>query len=167
MFWKAVKPSSTDKIITNEQITMVENDEDISDNDKIAETMNYFFSNVVNLLDIPENNDLVKNSENIKDPVAKAINKCSIHPSIIKIKEMKTKRNKFNICHTSVEHIMEIILDLDVNKATSKDGIPAKLIEENYDIFSAFLCKNFNNGVDHVSSNTLKLAEIKTTFYKR
>ena len=112
----------TDKINTNEQITLVENDEIISDNHKIAETDDSV-SNIVNLLDIPQNNDIVWNSENIKDPVAKAINKYSIHPSIIKINEMKTKSNEFNICHTSVEHIREIILDLDVNKAISKDGI--------------------------------------------
>ena len=80
---------------------------------------------------------------------------------------MKTKSNKFNICHTSVEHIREIILDLGVNKVTSKGGIPAKLIKENYDIFSAILCKNFNDDVDHnVFPNTLKLAEIKPTFKK-
>ena len=84
-FWKSVKPSFTDKINTNEQITLIENYEIISDNHKIAETMNDVFSNVVNLLDIAENNDIVKNLENIKDPVAKAINKYSIHPSIIKI----------------------------------------------------------------------------------
>ena len=129
--------------------------------------MNDVVSNVVNLLDIPENNDIAKNSENIKELVAKAINKYSIHPSIIKISEMKTKINKFNICHTSVEHIREIIHDLDVNKATSKDGIPAKLMKENYAIFSAILCKNFNDGVDHkVFPNTLTLAEIKPTFKK-
>ena len=125
-FLKAVKPSFTDKINTNEQITLVENYEIISDNRTIAETMNGFFSNVVNLLDIPENNDIVKNSDNIKDSVAKAIRKYSIHPIIIKMNEMKTKSIILNICHTSVEHIREIICDLDVNKATSKDGTPAK-----------------------------------------
>ena len=52
---------------------------------------------------------------------------------------MRTKSNKFNICHTSVEHIREIILDIDVNKATSKYGIPTKLRKENFNIFSAIL----------------------------
>ena len=39
-FWGTVKPRFTDKINTNEQITLVENDEIISDCSKVAEPMN-------------------------------------------------------------------------------------------------------------------------------
>ena len=38
-FWKAVKPSFTDKIDTTEQITSLEKDKNISDKHNIVETM--------------------------------------------------------------------------------------------------------------------------------
>ena len=48
--WKSVKPSFTDKINTNEQITLVEKNKIITDSSNIAKTLNDFFSNVVELL---------------------------------------------------------------------------------------------------------------------
>ena len=41
-FWKSVKPSFTDKVNTNEQITLVEKGEIITDSSQIAKTMNDF-----------------------------------------------------------------------------------------------------------------------------
>ena len=86
-FWKAVKPCFTDKINTNEQITLVEKNDIVTDSQKIAETMNDFFINVVEKLEIPENDDILIDTEEIDDPITKAITKYSIHPSIIKISE--------------------------------------------------------------------------------
>ena len=45
-FWKTVKPFLSDKIVSKEQILLVENDEIISEDSKIAESLNSFFSNI-------------------------------------------------------------------------------------------------------------------------
>jgi len=73
----------------------------------------------------------------------------------------------FSIAHTSEANVEHIITDLNVSKATTKNGIPIKLIKENVDIFSPILCYYFNTGIEtNLFPFTLKLAEIKPTFKK-
>ena len=166
-FWKMVKPCFTDKVNTNEQITLVENDEIISDSSKVAQLMNTYFSNIFELLEIPSNDDIINNADAIVDPVNRAIFKYSTHPSILKIIETYPNRNTFSIAHTTKSNIENIILDLNVKKATTNNGIPTKLIKENVDIFSPILCYYFNTCIETNSFPfTLKLAEIKPTFKK-
>ena len=112
-------------------------------------------------MEIPENDDILNNAYVIEEPVERAIIKYSNHPSVSKMNETNTKSNIFYIAKTSEVNVKDIILDLDVNKATSKDGIPIKLLPENFDILSPILCNNFNTGVDNNTfPPTLKLAEI-------
>ena len=47
-----MKPILSDKIVSKEQISLVENDEIISEDSKIAESLNSFFSNIVENLKI-------------------------------------------------------------------------------------------------------------------
>ena len=64
-FWKTVKPLLLDKIVSKEQILLVENDEIISEDSKIAKSLNPFFSNILKNLKIsgyrPHNNSLFEN----------------------------------------------------------------------------------------------------------
>ena len=95
-FWKTVKPFLSDKIVSKEEILLVENDEIISEDSKIAESLNFFFSNIVKNLQIPgyrPHNDSL--FENVSDPILKVILKCRNHPSILTIGEVcKNKSNK-------------------------------------------------------------------------
>ena len=69
-----MKPFLLDKIVSMEQILLVENDEIISKDRKIAEPLNSFFSNIVKNLKIPgyvpHNVSLF---ENVSDPILKVI----------------------------------------------------------------------------------------------
>ena len=49
-FWKTAKSFLSDKIVSKEQILLVENDEIISEDCKIAESLNSFFSDIVKFL---------------------------------------------------------------------------------------------------------------------
>ena len=85
-FWKTVKPFLSDKIVSKEQILLVENDEIISEDSKIAESLNFFFSNIVKNLKIPgyrHHNDSL--FENVSDPILKVILKYGNHPNILTI----------------------------------------------------------------------------------
>ena len=129
--------------------------------------MNDFFSNVVELLDIPEDNDTITNSEGIVDPIEKAILRYCHHPSILKIKETHNNYGRFPLNYTTVETVSDIVSNLNVKKATPKEGIPTKLLKENSYILSPILCTTFNNGVNnHTFPHLLKIAEIKPTFKK-
>ena len=95
-FWKTVKPFLSDKIVSKEQILLVENEEIISEDSKIAESLNSFFSNIVKNLKIPgyrPHNDSL--FENVSDPILQVILKYRNHPSILTIGEVcKNKSNK-------------------------------------------------------------------------
>ena len=62
-----MKPYFRDKSINNDNITLVENEETVSD---IAETLNNFFSEVVTNLNLSQYDDPTVNFEAIEDPVA-------------------------------------------------------------------------------------------------
>ena len=48
-----MKDFLSDKVVSKEQILLVENDKIISEDNKIAESLNSFFSNIVKNLKIP------------------------------------------------------------------------------------------------------------------
>ena len=79
-------------------ITLVDNDEIVSDDTEVAERFNCFFKNAVNKLDISENKFLLNNvNQNVIDRVEKAIDKFQIHPSILSINENVTSESKFSV----------------------------------------------------------------------
>ena len=84
-FWKSIKPCFSDNINSNEIITIVDKGEVITNKGKVANVLNNFFSNIVDLLEIPEHHEIINTSDHIEDNVEKAIVKYNRHPSILKI----------------------------------------------------------------------------------
>ena len=87
-FWKTAKPFLSDKIVSKEQITLVENNDIISEDSDVAQTLNSLFSNIVTNLKIPAYVDSNSNLENVADPIIKLILKYRDHPSILAIGEI-------------------------------------------------------------------------------
>ena len=79
-FWKTIKSYFTDKGINHDKITLVDNEETVSDNEEISETLNNFFSDVVTNLNLPQYDDPTVNVEDIEDPVARPVEKYKNHP---------------------------------------------------------------------------------------
>ena len=77
LFWKVIKPSFSDKVVSNENITLVENNEIISNENKICEIFNDFFSNTISNLNIPETEYSSKKIEGTNDLVSAAIKEVS------------------------------------------------------------------------------------------
>ena len=86
-FWKVDKPLLSSKIISNGKITTVEGDKIRRIDKETVKVLNEFFSKVVTRLNIPQFNQIKRTSENISDPVIKAIVKYRAHPSVIAIKK--------------------------------------------------------------------------------
>ena len=95
-FWKIVKPLFSEKVNTNENITLVEN-HNISSEIEIAEKLNAFFSNIVKDLNIKVKEDLLCDVSDINDPVERAIQKYKNHPSIQMIKETFDSNKNFHL----------------------------------------------------------------------
>ena len=83
-FWKNIAPLFSNKIKSKERITLMENENIISNDKKVAKTFHEFFSNVVKCLNISQNSYLISGTSQI-DPVLQSIEKFSKHPSIINI----------------------------------------------------------------------------------
>ena len=101
-FWKNVKPLFSEKCVTNDNIALIEKtgvrrEEIITDDKKLAEIFNIFFSGAVKSLNINYFEffswDCVFSE--IEDPILKAIEKYSKHPSILKIKEHYPQMKSF------------------------------------------------------------------------
>ena len=54
---KFFRPFLSDKVVSREEITLIENNKIISENSDVAQPLNYFFSSIVTNLKIPEYTD--------------------------------------------------------------------------------------------------------------
>ena len=170
-FWKTVKPFLSDKITSKEKITLIEENEIVSNDENTAQVLNTFFSNIVGNLNTPEYATNGSISDNINNPIIKLIVKYRKHPSILTIgevcKERKKKHAAFSFSKVAKEEIFREILNLDVSKACQDTDIPSKIIKENADIFASFLHSSFNTSVTNSEfPSVLKQANITPVFKK-
>ena len=147
-----MKPFLLDKTVSKEQILLVENDEIFPEDSKTAESLNYFFSNIVKSLKIPGYKSHTDSLfENISDWILKVILKYRNHPNILAIREVcKNKSNKqplFSFLQATRDEILNETLSLDTTKAFEDTAIPAKVLKENADIFSNFLFAYYNTEI--------------------
>ena len=146
MFWKTIKPMFSKKCTSKESITLVKDDEIISDSQPVAELFNKFFANIVKELNLGIDKKFLVNVDHISDPVQKAIQKYQNHPSVKAISE-KYDKNTFSFKSVSLDEIKKEIKNLDTKKACQDTDLPTKIIQENFDIFADFIFQNFNNVV--------------------
>ena len=99
-----------------EKITLVKNDEIISDCQPVAELFNKFFADIVKELNLVIDNEFLVNVDHIEDPVQKAIAKYKNHPSVKAISE-KHDKNTFSLRYVSLEEIKKEIENLNTKKA--------------------------------------------------
>ena len=85
LFWKTIKPSFSDKIVTRDRIHLTENGEVVKTELETAETLNNFFGNVIKSLMIPKYNEYDPSTDRVKNRTIRAILKYRNHPSILAI----------------------------------------------------------------------------------
>lgn len=88
MFWKTVKPFSSDKMTSREEIILIENEAIVSSEKNTTQLLNTFFANVVANVNILEYNQCDPIAGNIDDPIIKFIVKYRNHPSMLVIREV-------------------------------------------------------------------------------
>ena len=165
-FWRTVKPLLSDKSKSSEKIILVENNEIINEDKDNAELLNSFFSSAVKDLKIPEFGDSNALAENISHPIFKPILKYDKHPSIVAIKKASCGAG-FYFSEVSVREIFNEINNLNARKAAQNTDIPVKILKENIDIFSAYICEFFNATIRSSKfPSTLKNADITAVFKK-
>ena len=159
-FWKTVKPLFSEKITEKRSIILVDDNEIISEDKKVADTLNDFFSNSVKDLNIEGyQTNFTPIQEN--DDVTNSILKFKDHSSIIKIKELVKIDNKFTFSRTEVDEIEKEICLLNGNKPTTSNSIPAKILKTSNKVCSKHLTKIYNESkANYNFPCRLKAAEI-------
>ena len=165
-FWKTMKPLLSDKSKSNEKITLVEANEIISEDKDNAELLHSFFANAVKNLKIPEFSNSDPQAENVSHPIFKAILKYKNHPSIIAIKNARNGPS-FYFCRVNVNDVRKEINRLKTRKAIQVTDIPVKILKENADLFSAYICDFLNETIRSGKfPSILKNGDITAVFKK-
>ena len=138
-FLNAIKPLFPRKVKASQKISLINGNTIISENSEIAEVFNEFFD-----------------TQNIDDPILKAIKKYEKHPSITKINENTRVDNKFSFSTVPLIDIKDVVNSLDASKSTTYCNIPTKIFKQNFDICSAV--PNF--------PMTMKLADVSPVHKK-
>ena len=166
-FWSTVKPFFSDKSNRSKSITLIDGENIISNEKKVAETMNSFFSNAVKNLKIKgfKPDDVV--NEDL-DNISKIISKFKNHPSIIKIKQNIQINEIFSFSSSSLNEIENKIKDLNCKKPTTLNTIPTKILIDNRDISSKYIFKFYKESV-HIGEfpNSMKMTEITPSHKKK
>ena len=103
LFWKTIKPSFSDKIVTRDRIHLTENGKVAKTELETAETLNNFFGNVIKSLIIPKCNEYDPSTDRVKNRTIRAILKYRNHPSILAIREQKKAQINFCFREVSIE----------------------------------------------------------------
>ena len=165
-FWKTLQPLFSEKGKISKKITIVKDNEIISADEKVAETLNNFFQNAVNSLNIKENGYLTNPQNNSHDPIEKAIEKFDSHPSILKIKEMVTPTT-FLFTEVTLTEVEQELQQLNPKKASTFKNIPPKHLKQSSEVCGSVLKKLVNQAMrDNYFPEELKVADITPTFKK-
>ena len=129
----------------------MKNDGIISKNKEVAETMNDFFSNAVNKLNIKGYS--TKSTSQIKtfEPILNAILKFKEHPSVTKIREKLNVIKKYSFSKTKEEDIMAEIKRLD-KKPNHIQQYPSKTDQ-------CYMCSVINLKPNHIQQYLSKTAQ--------
>ena len=166
-FWKTVKPFLSDKSVKSSKITLIAEDGIITDDKKIAETFNTFYTNIVTNLKIPEYKDQEFIDNCIADPISTILAKYKNHPSIIRIKTAYKSSCEFNFKQVERVEILNEIKSLRTSKASQDSDIPTKIIKENADFFADFLHTSYNECIKSgIFPSCLKWADVTPIFKK-
>ena len=140
----------------------------MSEEAKVADTFNEFFSTMVKELKIENDDNLLTDDIEETDPVLKAIKKYKNHPSILRIKSSFKHPKVFSFKYFNVEDVKRETNNLNSKKATPKGDILVKILKWNFDIIAPALAECYNQNIKNSTfPNELKNAEISPVFKKK
>ena len=129
------------------KITLVENEEVITDDKEVAEAFNTFFDKAVTSLDIKINPFLMNDPGDLENPVDIALKKFESHPSILAIKNNVEVNSTFVFSMVTPKDILSKIKELNPRKSGTFMNIPVSILKEVQDIAAEPLAKIWNTEI--------------------
>ena len=128
-FWRTVKPLFSDKVQVPTSLTLLENNNLISNDEEVAEVFNNYFANITDALGIKEITENISSVSGLVDPIDIAIKKFSLHPSIIRIQSNTKYTERFSFSEVSIQQVVSQLARLDPKKSSPVGAIPAKILK--------------------------------------
>ena len=157
-FFDTMKPLFSKSVIGKQKITLVENNDIITEDQEIAEKFNNYFITTVSSLAISENKSLLTDCTNISDPVERAVKKFENHPSILDIKKNVSISSSFAFSEVGAAEMLIEINALNDKKSGTFMNIPVKRLKEAGDIVAKVLAEIWN---DEIIKNKKFAVELK------
>ena len=129
-FFDTVKPLFSNSISSKQKITLVEDNNLITEDEEVAEKFNKYFIATVSSLAITENKALLTDNSDIDNPVEKAVKKFENHPSILDIKRNVSIRLLFSFSKVNAKEMLLEINCLDDKKSGTFMNNPVKRLKE-------------------------------------
>ena len=154
-FYSVLQPHFTGKSKLKSKITLVENNEIISDDQKIAEILNNNFVDAVSNLGIEKccyvEKSSVAPSPNIGEKIDAILDEYKFHPSVVMINNKVKVTTKFKFRNTTAEKMYRRILALNAKKATPEDDVSVEVLKCVADIIDGTLADIVN---ENINANT-------------
>ena len=169
LFWKTMKPFLSEKCTYASKISLVHNDNVISDDQELADTFNNFFEPAVDNLGIQEYQSDHNIDINSADPIDYTIAKYKNHPIIIMINESISFESRFSFTAVNEDDIQREILNLNPKKLGTCENIPTKMLKSSSEICNVALQNIWNSEIlgNLYFPNKLKLADITPVYKKK
>ena len=139
----------------------------MQDADLIAKELNKFFKNAVSTLNIEENRFTTnRSSDDISDPIDKAIDKYKLHPRILLIRKHLKNHDVFSFKTVDISDTEKEINNINPKKSTTSNSIPPKILKTSTKVSASVLHKLFDYSIEKSDfPQNLKLADL-TPVYK-
>ena len=169
--WKSVKPFRSDKTVNSPKIRLVEKNETINNEEKIAEIFNTYFTNIVSNFTIPlyQDTDFAGGIDPFvgDDPITFILEKYKNYPSIIAIKNFCRENKTFNFETIKRDNVLKKIKSLDRSKTSQNGDVSTKIIKENAELFTDLIPSALNEAIQSGNfPSCLKWADVTTIFKK-
>ena len=141
LFWKSVKPFFNDKGSNSSKITLVEENNIISDEEEIANIMNNYFINVTKTLNLKKQLGLGRSG----------VNEFENHISIKMIHEKYPEilPESFKFQFVSNNEVKKEIENLDTKKLSTCGSIPATILKQCLNAYLPHLTNSINYSIQH------------------
>ena len=122
-FWKHIKPLFTGKSKSKSNITLVEGDEVITDNQKVSEILNNHFIDAVQNLEIEKfyREEVTEDpNESCEEKIERILKQYQSHPSVVMIKHHVKVKRTFKFSNTNEDEMFKRIYAKEDNKGGNK-----------------------------------------------
>ena len=144
----------------------MEDEKILTEDIRVAEELNSFQTCIVKDLKSPEYSETNPIAEEIANQILKSELKYNKHRSATAIRKLNI-RCHFQFSFVSFAEALKEITKINPRKAAQSTDIPVKILKDNGDIFSDYICEFFNESFNCCKfPSILKRANVTTVFKK-